>query len=61
MAWGNQTWGYLRWGELGDVFVNVENPNNVPWGGNARRIITMQARFREMDELCWAILWLYLI
>ena len=34
MAWGNQTWGYLRWGELGDVFVNVENPNNVPWGGN---------------------------
>jgi len=34
MAWGNQTWGYLKWGELGDVFVNVENPNNVPWGGN---------------------------
>ena len=29
--------------------------------GDAGRVFTMQARFWEMDELCWAILWLYLI
>ena len=32
MAWGNQTWGFLKWGELGNAFVDVTNPNNVPWG-----------------------------
>ena len=32
MAWGNQTWGFLKWGELGNAFVDVSNPNNVPWG-----------------------------
>jgi len=32
MAWNNQTWGFLKWGELGNVFVDVSNPNNVPWG-----------------------------
>jgi len=34
MAWNNQTWGFLKWGELGDAFVDVSNPNNVPWGGD---------------------------
>ena len=32
MAWGNQTWGFLRWGELGNAFVDVSNPNDTLWG-----------------------------
>jgi hypothetical protein len=32
MAWGNQTWGFLKWGELGNAFVDVSNPNDTLWG-----------------------------
>jgi hypothetical protein len=31
-GFGNQTWGYLNYGTLGDVTVYVSNPNDSLWG-----------------------------
>ena len=34
-GFGNQTWGYLNYGTLGDVTVYVSNPNDSLWGENS--------------------------
>ena len=31
-GWGNNTFGYLKWGQFGDETVNVTNPNDTLWG-----------------------------
>ena len=31
-GWGDNTFGYLKWGEFGDAYVNVTNPNDTTWG-----------------------------
>ena len=31
-GWGDNTFGYLKWGEFGDAYVNVINPNDTTWG-----------------------------
>ena len=31
-GWGDNTFGYLKWGEFGDATVNVTNPNDTSWG-----------------------------
>ena len=31
-GWGDNTFGYLKWGEFGDATVNVTNPNDTQWG-----------------------------
>ena len=34
-GFGNQTWGYLNYGTLGDITVYVSNPNDSLWGENS--------------------------
>ena len=31
-GWGNNTFGFLKWGTFGDEYVNVTNPNDSVWG-----------------------------
>jgi len=31
-GWGNNTFGFLKWGTFGDEYVNVTNPNDSLWG-----------------------------
>jgi len=31
-GWGNNTFGFLKWGEFGNAYVNVTNPNDTLWG-----------------------------
>jgi len=31
-GWGSNTFGYLKWGEFGNAYVNVTNPNDTTWG-----------------------------
>ena len=31
-GWGDNTFGYLKWGEFGDAYANVTNPNDTQWG-----------------------------
>jgi hypothetical protein len=31
-GWGNNTFGYLKWGQFGNETVNVTNPNDTLWG-----------------------------
>src|SRR5210317_1625725 len=31
-GWGNNTFGFLKWGQFGDETVNVTNPNDTLWG-----------------------------
>jgi hypothetical protein len=34
-GWGSNTFGYLKWGEFGNAYVNVTNPNDTYWGRDA--------------------------
>jgi hypothetical protein len=34
-GWGSNTFGYLKWGEFGNAYVNVTNPNDTYWGKDA--------------------------
>jgi len=34
-GWGDNTFGYLKWGTFGDENVNVTNPNDTLWGGDS--------------------------
>jgi hypothetical protein len=34
-GFGDNTFGYLKWGTFGDENVNVTNPNDTLWGGDS--------------------------